>query len=499
MKSKKNKTGLVCLILTMFLAVCALSACVNYSETVLVEKTSYDEFTSEVSDIVKEYDVEKLDEEAISNPYYSRRLIVQGTGKEDLDLKSYGAKIVVEGPDNMYVMQFTTSDAAEEACEKLQNAENVEYCEPDQYGGSLKGIKTDEEESEHDNVIQFRPSSEESAQTDPLEVYKDVLSEYKMLAKNHFDYYGLRDAIKYANEGVSNFCGTDLNGQYYQYSVYYSLVDLAGDGELELLVSINETEPPYSYGECYHLVDIFGIKDGKPVALIESDVSVGYRDDYYITTDKKIKEFGNGGHFEYCVGFYKVSPNSASLELEDMYYYEGYDGVDKYTHTDSTGSTENISSDEYDSASARGEIDYEIEWTLLDIEDSDRKTENNDKSGASKEAYQGIFMNGDIFIGLPLYTGGFDDDPVGVAYRNTKPEWGDDGLIESDVIETLGEIYDLGSGEYEIRGKGTTYDLTYYDGKVVLTGDSEYAGTYVQISNSGADMDPSEVWLDIPE
>lgn len=137
--------------------------------------------------------------------------------------------------------------------------------------------------------------------------------------------------------------------------------------------------------------------------------------------------------------------------------------------------------------------------TNLDIEDSDRKTENNDKNGASKEAYQGIFMNGDIFIGLPLYTGGFDDDPVGVAYRNTKPEWGDDGLIESDVIETLGEIYDLGSGEYEIRGKGTTYDLTYYDGKVVLTGDSEYAGTYVQISNSGADMDPSEVWLDIPE
>ena len=53
MKSKKNKTGLVCLILTMFLAVCALSACVNYSETVLVEKTSYDEFTSEVSDIVR--------------------------------------------------------------------------------------------------------------------------------------------------------------------------------------------------------------------------------------------------------------------------------------------------------------------------------------------------------------------------------------------------------------------------------------------------------------
>ena len=40
-----------------------------------------------------------------------------------------------------------------------------------------------------------------------------------------------------------------------------------------------------------------------------------------------------------------------------------------------------------------------------------------------------------------------------------------------------------GSGEYEIRGKGTTYGLTYYDEKVVLTGDSEYAGTYVQISD----------------
>ena len=143
--------------------------------------------------------------------------------------------------------------------------------------------------------------------------------------------------------------------------------------------------------------------------------------------------------------------------------------------------------------------------TNLDIEDSDRKTENNDESGIPGEVFQYMYMNGDKYIYLPFGSSDMNEaagfeGAVGVAYRIEKPEKreGSQWLYVGD-IEQLGGIYDLGSGEYEIRGKGTTYGLTYYDEKVVLTGDSEYAGTYVQISNSGADMDPSEVWLDIPE
>ena len=127
--------------------------------------------------------------------------------------------------------------------------------------------------------------------------------------------------------------------------------------------------------------------------------------------------------------------------------------------------------------------------TNLDIEDSDRKTENNDESGIPEEAFQYMYMNGDKYIYLPFDSSaateaaGFEG-AVGVAYRISKPEKSDGPTwLYIDDIEQLGGIYDLGSGEYEIRGKGTTYGLTYYDEKGVLTGDSEYAGTYVQISD----------------
>ena len=100
-----------------------------------------------------------------------------------------------------------------------------------------------------------------------------------------------------------------------------------------------------------------------------------------------------------------------------------------------------------------------------------------------------MYMNGDKYIYLPFGSSDMNEaagfeGAVGVAYRIEKPEKreGSQWLYVGD-IEQLGGIYDLGSGEYEIRGKGTTYGLTYYDEKVVLTGDSEYAGTYVQISD----------------
>lgn len=88
-------------------------------------------------DLVKEYDGKKIDENALYIPYYSRRLIVQSKG-EKLDLTQYGAKIVVQGPDNMYIMQFTTREAAESACHKLQEADKIEYCEPDLYAGRFE-------------------------------------------------------------------------------------------------------------------------------------------------------------------------------------------------------------------------------------------------------------------------------------------------------------------------------------------------------------------------
>ena len=128
---------------------------------------------------------------------------------------------------------------------------------------------------------------------------------------------------------------------------------------------------------------------------------------------------------------------------------------------------------------------------------ADVRDKNSDGSNNAVSAYQGIFMNGDIFISLPLYTSYEMEGAIGIVYRVTKPVGDENGCIESDIIETLGEIYDLGSGEYEVRGEGIKYGLSYYDGQIALTGDSGYGGTYVQVSNSGANMNSSDIWLDL--
>lgn len=61
----------------------------------------------------------------------------------------------------------------------------------------------------------------------------------------------------------------------------------------------------------------------------------------------------------------------------------------------------------------------------------------------------------------------------------------------------MGEIFALDSRGYEIRSEGITYSLSYYDGEIVLTGDAAYSGTYIQVSNSGANMTSADIWLNI--
>lgn len=754
--------------------------------TTVLERSEFDEFSSEIANLIKKYDGKRLEKDALSIPYYSRRLIVQGTG-EKLDLTTYGAKIVVQGPDDMYVMQFTTREATEAAYNQLQNLINIEYCELDQYaagsestgdyeamswgvsrigadnyarhvknvtnegitvavvdtgiyehaflagrieaygmdyvdndmipddqnghgthvagtivdctpglnvmilpvkvlgadgkgswlrislgiryavnqgaqvinlslgnkgqkgisrtvdnavlyainrgctvvaaagndnwevedcsivnldkcivvssvdsnlqkawdsnwgssidfaapgvnivscmprffGGKAIGDMTyakdgtsmatphitalaamiklenpdmtsyeiqevmkehcvdlgetgwdpyygwgmpvfsnEEEEpaDEMDSEVLEQEQTEESEQTDSLEGYREVLEEYQMLAENQFSRNSWEQA-KYANEGVMNF---QLQGFYY--NVYYRLIDLAGDGEPELLISINEE------GEPVNIVDIFGLQKGKPLALIESNESVGYRSTYYITKDNRIKNRSAGGALNVWIKYYGLAERSVIPELEDEYVYDGWDG-EHYTHIDAAGSSESVSEDEKRIIFSDEDVDYGGEWILLYdgqthqsyVMPETKKEDENDQSNltipihiitdhdsTSATAYQGIFMNGDTFISLPLYTSHESGEAVGIAYRVTKPYRDENGYVTSDILETLGEIYDAGIG-YEIRNEGESYGLSYQLNTVILTDHPVYNGTYTQVSNGGANMNPSDIWLNIPE
>ncbi|MDC7289645.1 hypothetical protein NXH76_17730 [Blautia schinkii] len=195
------------------------------------------------------------------------------------------------------------------------------------------------------------PTKGVPAEIDPLVVYKDILEEYRVLAENNFD-SSLLEQAKYANKGVWNYSGQE------KYSVYYRMADLAGDGDLELIISINEKETPYN------IIDIFGMENGVPTRIIESDTSVGYRSRYFISTDNRIKTEGSGGALDSVISYYRLLQNSIHLQLEDQYIYNGWDG-DTYMHIDSEENSVNISRDEYMYHSSGEDVDFESTWELL--------------------------------------------------------------------------------------------------------------------------------------
>ena len=96
---------------------------------------SFDTFDEEVSKLISLYD-RNIDGDRIASrtagPYASRRLIVKGLGK-DLDFSSYGADIVLNGPDEIYILQFSTEEATKQAKRQIDQMDGVKYCEEDGY------------------------------------------------------------------------------------------------------------------------------------------------------------------------------------------------------------------------------------------------------------------------------------------------------------------------------------------------------------------------------
>lgn len=211
---------------------------------------------------------------------------------------------------------------------------------------------SNQETSDFKSVTGDSESMEEgTAQENPGITYDDILNEYKKVAESNFD-SNLLEQAQYVNEGVWNFSGME------QYSVYYRISDIAGDGIPELLISINEKEAPIN------IVDIYGMEDEVPVRITDNDSSVGYRSQYYICVDNRIKCVRTGGALDSQIDYYSLSANSVFLNLEEQYIYNGWDG-ELYTHVDSNNVSSEISKEEYLYCSSGKDVDFESEWELL--------------------------------------------------------------------------------------------------------------------------------------
>lgn len=111
--------------------------------------------------------------------------------------------------------------------------------------------------------------------------------------------------------------------------------------------------------------------------------------------------------------------------------------------------------------------------------------------------YQGYFMNSERTLSMPLYTSR-ESSAIGIVYEVANPRPDGYGGYSYDIINTVGEIMNMGSG-YGIAVSAGGAGLEYYNGGIRITGDGPYTGDYVQISNAGANMSPAMIWWNIPE
>ncbi len=95
----------------------------------------YESFGIASSSIINDYPVKNWSAAAADdNEFYSGRLIVQASSP--IDIKQFNPTTYIIGPDNLYLIQFSTSGNAAEAFRILSNMPEVIYVEPDGYLGS---------------------------------------------------------------------------------------------------------------------------------------------------------------------------------------------------------------------------------------------------------------------------------------------------------------------------------------------------------------------------
>lgn len=528
-------------------------------ETMLTTTSSFDEFSKEVVDLVKRYDGNSIDSEAVSMPFYSRRLIVQGKG-EALDLSSYGAKEVIQGIDYLYVMQFTTQETAKQACEVISNMEAVEYCEPDQYAEATEY----EENIEHMSWGVSRIGAD--AYSERVKAMTDAEITVAVVDSGVYKHPFLKDRIV---DGGRDFIDDDMkpdDEHSHGTHVAGTIVDctsglnvkilpvrvLGSDGKGSMLAISLGVRHAVDRGAKIINMSLSGLKNQTLDNAVIYAVSRGCTVVVTAGNDNISTENKTPAHLEECI---VVSAINDQLEKADFSNWgESVDfaapGVDILScvpkfflgipYGDAKGimSGTSMAAPHISALAAMiklenpamtaeeiqnvmkgysidlGETDWDpfYGWGMPDfsneIESDETESENQYEFDIQDEteiqdsvsAYQGIFMKGDTFISIPLYTSYSEPGAIGIAYRVTRPFQGEYGFVQCDIEETIGEIYMGASGNsYEIIGEGGSCELIYTQGGLEIRGGSEYDGTYMQISNSGANMDASEMWLAIPE
>lgn len=111
-------------------------------EDKILETTTFDDFSKAASELIKDNRTVIGEGIAEDDTFFARRLIIKSNG-EDLDFSKINAKAIIKGVDNIYFVQFSTSNDAKIAMSEISNWSNIVYVEPDSYSGDVGDGESD--------------------------------------------------------------------------------------------------------------------------------------------------------------------------------------------------------------------------------------------------------------------------------------------------------------------------------------------------------------------
>lgn len=265
------------------------------------------------------------------------------------------------------------------------------------------------------------------------EYYASILEEYQ-----NAEAEGYRNMEKYPHVNPLLF---DYMGKQ---PIYYTLVDLCGDGIPELFIGqLNEElDPGYAilgmYGWSNGRTRTFSINRGGTSELVDS--ILGERNRYYICENLMVKNVGSGGAGYSGTIFYQMKENTAEL-----YYVEGItQDMDKY-YKSSVGVTEQpVSKDEYDSISNKYPVKEDMQWyRVAEFEQDEQEVKKS--ASSPEECYDDIIQQYRDNKGL-LQTGG--DEDFTVKYPNVNWNvFSNDGMIPDGLSYAMIDIDNNGTAE----------------------------------------------------
>ena len=117
-------------LLTAILSCGILSAASAASASAnTITATSEEKYGKALADLIKEQEAKGENRILSADPYCEGRLIIQA--EKRISLEAISAETVIEGPDHLYIAQFSGPAAAQKAHKKIAKLSGVRYVEPD--------------------------------------------------------------------------------------------------------------------------------------------------------------------------------------------------------------------------------------------------------------------------------------------------------------------------------------------------------------------------------